>query len=213
MGCRIHDISRTIHSGSAVYPGDPPVLIHHLDDIGPDSPYRLSSFSMPTHALTHLDAPAHFAPHGLTIDQIPLERLCGPALIAKCMFQAIAPHELPPAEELCGKNLLLKTKIPMTSADRVYDTSHAFLTLESARILVDAGVNLIGIDSPDVEQHGTRDFPVHKLLAEAGILVLEGLELGRVNLSHAELMAFPLKLDGCEAAPCRAILIEELDDE
>jgi arylformamidase len=80
----------------------------------------------------------------------------------------------------------------------------------TAQALAEAGVNMVGIDTLDVEAPGSSDYPVHGRLLAAGILILEGLDLAAAPAGPARLWAFPLRLDGAEAAPCRAVLETEI---
>ena len=43
--------------------------------------YSANNLSVSEHCGTHFDAPIHFAEDGLTNEQVPLERLIGPAIV------------------------------------------------------------------------------------------------------------------------------------
>jgi arylformamidase len=203
---RVIDISRTIAAGSPVYPGDPPVRLDRVADFEADRPYRLTEFGGSVHLLTHIDAPAHFIPGGATIDHIPPERFHLPALIVPFGGDAIAPADLPATDTLPGIAVLFKTRHSGAPLPAQFDASHVHLTPEAARVLVAAGVAMVGIDYLDLERPGDADFPVHKTLLQGGVLILEGLDLGDAPAGPATLAAFPLKLANAEAAPCRAVV-------
>lgn len=211
------DISRPVQSGAAVYPGDPPVRLERVAAIGPGSPFQLSEISASVHLLTHLDAPAHFVPGGQTIDLIPLERFCGPALVVAIDGDAISAEAITAALDeqiaaagknidMAGLNLLFKTRHSSAPLPAAFDERHAHLTLPAARMLAEAGVNLVGIDYLDIEAPGDSNFLVHRTLLESGVLILEGLDLAAARPGRWTLSAFPLRLAGAEAAPCRAVL-------
>ena len=80
-------------------------------------------------------------------------------------------------------------------------------TEDAARVFAEAGMELTGVESLTV---GPEDSPagVHKILLGAGMAILEGLYLCDVECDEYFLCAQPLKLGGCDGAPCRAVLIE-----
>ena len=49
---------------------------------------------------------------------------------------------------------------------------------------------------------------VHRELAYRDILVIENLDLANIKDGSYTLAAFPLKIEGAEAAPVRAVLLE-----
>ena len=84
----------------------------------------------------------------------------------------------------------------------------AFVSAFAARVLADSDVVMIGTDAqsiaPEYDENET-----HKILANAGIAILENLDLSDIADGDYELFAFPIKLGGLEAAPCRVILFEQ----
>ena len=65
---------------------------------------------------------------------------------------------------------------------------------------------LLGVDVPSVDALDSNDLLVHHLLIGHGIVILESLFLRDVPAGEYELIALPLKLDGADGAPVRAIL-------
>ena len=74
------DISWKIHPDILVWPGDPAPKRQIVATVEADG-YATSLLTLPSHTGTHLDAPAHFVAGGMTVDQIPLDHLCGEALV------------------------------------------------------------------------------------------------------------------------------------
>jgi arylformamidase len=68
------------------------------------------------------------------------------------------------------------------------------------------GVMLLGVDVPSVDAIDSKDLPNHRALAEARIAIVESLDLSRVEEGRYEFAALPLKIEGGDAAPVRAIL-------
>jgi arylformamidase len=91
---------------------------------------------------------------------------------------------------------------------RILLSGGCIVTEEAAEVFVRRGVRLIGVDSQSV---GPAHAPmaVHKILLSAEVVLLEGLVLAHVSDGVYTLCAVPLKLGGCEGAPCRAILMTD----
>jgi arylformamidase len=201
------DISRTLGADDRAYPGDSPFALRFIARAGEDdSGYTLSEFSGTVHCGTHLDAPAHFIAAGATIDQLPLERFDLPALVIDCpdcdMVTAaqLVGHELPR-----GGAVLLRTRNGGLSRD-TYSANHCAITEDAAAVLVMAGVTLVGIDYISVERGDNPDYPIHRLLLGAGMLLLEDVDLRLVIPGRYRLRCYPLRIADAEAAPCRAVL-------
>ena len=141
------------------------------------------------------------------IETLPLEVLVGPARVIET-----ENPECVSAEELGTKNLkgatrfLIKTR---NSAERwwekPYDPHFCAMTPDAARLLLESGMTLLGVDylSVDAPKSGA---PVHLLLMPEGVVLLEGLNLGGVAEGDYELIALPALFAGRDGAPARAIL-------
>ncbi|HOE97035.1 MAG TPA: cyclase family protein [Candidatus Sumerlaeota bacterium] len=209
MTRRIHDISRTIASGGFVYPGDPPIALEPLSTIGVDGARcNMRMLHMNSHTLTHLDAPRHFVAAGATLDQLPVERFIGPALVVAAPRGVIEPEDLP-GDELRGRNILFQTAAADQYETGRLDEPDGGLSGAAAEELVRRGVNLVGIDTPSIDRFGARDFPAHTALLGAGVLILEGIDLRAVGAGWYTLIALPLKLIDADGSPCRAVLVSD----
>lgn len=195
------DISRTIGPGALVYPGDPPIGAHTLCT----SPYRLTKLEWTTHILTHIDAPRHFLPDGAAIDEIPPGRFLGPALVVEVDGDLVLERHIPAAA--AGQNLLFKTRNSALWDSGRFDPTHAAISPAAARAMVEAGVNLAGIDYLSVDRFGDHAYPVHRTLLAAGVLILEGLDLSHAAPGAYTLAALPLKIEQGDGAPVRAALL------
>ena len=80
---------------------------------------------------------------------------------------------------------------------------------ELVEFLHAAGVILIGIDTPSVDPQDDKELLSHAAVAERDLSLLEGLVLGGVQAGTYLLAAFPLRLEGADASPVRAVLMEE----
>jgi arylformamidase len=87
-----------------------------------------------------------------------------------------------------------------------FPRSFAALTAEGARTLVRLGVRLFGTDAPSVDPVDSKTLEAHQVLHEGGVAILEGLSLADITAGEYELLALPLKWQGVDAAPVRAVL-------
>jgi arylformamidase len=205
----VHDLSAPLFAGMPEYPGDPPFESSDVATVAGDG-YALRRLHLGSHTGTHLDAPAHFVPGGATVDQAPLDLLCGPARVldARPAGRAIDAAFLG-AQRLDGVVRLLLRTAPGTAPSATFDPDHAGLTPDAAAWLrVSTGIRLLGIDQPSIESQRAPGFPVHHALLDgpSPIWILEGLDLGAVPEGDGELLCLPLRLRGGDGAPARTVL-------
>ena len=105
-----------------------------------------------------------------------------------------------------SQRVLLKTRNSKLWDRPGFAREYIGLSLEGARLLIERGVKLIGIDYLSIEAYGVTGHPVHKTLLGAGIVILEGLDFRRVTPGAYELYCLPLRIAGGDGAPCRAVL-------
>lgn len=193
---RIFDISTDI-SGAPVYPGDPAPRFEKLHSIKQGELYNLTALSASLHAGTHIDAPAHFIDGAATIDRLELSAFMGDCAVIACNSYF---------DDLTGADI--EELLPPRATRVLFKTlGQCRLTRSAAFALVAAGVKLCGIDAVSIAPEDD-EMAVHRELALAGVAVLEGLTLRHVQSGRYSLFALPIKMSGVEAAPCRAILLD-----
>ena len=161
------------------------------------------------HIGTHIDAPLHYIKDGKSIEQLELDDLIGPAVVAYLSeAETITKNVL---EELSlpedTRRLLLRTRnssLWETGSHR-FQTNYVALTQDAAQWIVDRGIYLIGVDYLSVQRYG-EDSQTHEILLSAGVIIVEGLNLAHVESGMYELICLPLKLVGSDGAPARAVL-------
>ncbi len=194
----IYDISQPVF-GCEIYPGDSIPQKKQICSIESGDLYNLTDFSMCTHNGTHVDAPSHFLKDGKCIEEIDLIRFIGPAFVAE--------HE----GLLSGKDAKeILNKAERASRDavrRILIKGKAVISKEAAEVFAAAGVFLLGNESQSV---GPVEAPmeVHLILLRAEAVLLEGIRLAAVPEGVYHLNCAPILLNGCEGAPCRAILTD-----
>jgi len=203
------DISWPLDNRTITYPGDPKFTATRTASLA-DTGYSMHAIASSNHVGTHLDAPAHFLDRGMTVDRIPLDILCGDALVldARPAGKTIDAEFLERANMGNAKRLLLRT-VNESLLLSTFIADHAALTLDAALFLHDhTSVRLVGIDYLSVETAADPTFPVHKTLLGAmpPVFILEGLDLRGVAPGRYELLCLPLRLAGLDGAPARAAL-------
>ena len=206
----IIDISRPLHTGMAVWPGDAPFESGWTGRIADGESCNVGKVSLSLHCGTHVDAPYHIDDNGRRIagghsaSPDPLDAFIGEAQVVSLIGEPVVTADPLRARLQTGmKRLLLRTdSFPVGQFNRKY----TWLSPDAARFLVDSRVTLIGIDTPSVDPFDSERLETHRVLAAAGVYILEGLDLSRVRDGHYELVALPLRLSGMDASPVRAIL-------
>jgi arylformamidase len=199
------DISVPLAPRLPGFPGDPPIVLERAGV--PGAPFRISHLQLGSHAGTHIDAPAHLLPQGATVDAIPLTTLVGPCRVLDLRgHSGPIPAEQLPETQLTGvERLLLHTDNSALWDQPDLNPDYRGLTAAAAARLVVAGIKLIGIDYLSIEPFAGQG-ETHRILLEAGVVILEGLDLRQAVAGDYELLCLPLRLPGLDGAPCRAVL-------
>lgn len=203
----IIDISLPITAEMPIWPGDPrPELkaVSTLETAG----IQVSQLTLGTHTGTHLDAPRHFIPGGRTIDQLDLRTLVGLCQVIEVVRADghIARADLQGLPLYSGARVLLKTRNSHRPSRQIVPSDFAALEPAAADYLCEQGVVLVGVDGPSIDAGNTSDFPCHKRLLGADVLVVENLVLREVVPGIYGLIAVPLNLLGADGCPIRALL-------
>ena len=206
---RIYDVSVPIRSGGIVYPGNPEVLIEPQQAISTGAGANVSRISFGSHTGTHVDAAKHFLDGGQTVDRIPLDRLVGPAILIAPgdSLTAITADDLARHDIGTFTRVLIRTRNSALLSDAEFHRDYTFLAPDAAEYLVARGVVLVGIDYLSIEQFRSGHHRTHRTLLEKEVVIVEGLDLSVPPPGEYELCCLPLKLDGLDGAPARAILI------
>jgi len=207
---KVYDISLTLRQRMPVYPGERTPLLEPTSTIERGDLYNVSRLSISTHTGTHVDAPLHFLPGGTPVDQLPVDVLVGPALVVEMpVEQEIIAADLEAAAIPAGtERLLLKTRNSRLLDDDDFRPDFVYLTLDAARWLVERGVRLLAIDYLSVEQMDAQPNVVHQTLLQAGVVIVEGADLRQVAAGPYLLACLPLKIEGADGSPVRAVLVE-----
>ena len=166
---------------------------------------RVTTLRLTTHTGTHVDAPYHFLEDGPTVDQLDLDHLVGPAAVYDFRGRtAITAEVLAQAGVGSVPRALLRTDNSRWIRTGPLPDVPAHLTEDAARHLIDTGIRLVGIDGLTVDAPDTA--VAHSALLRAGVIILETLDLSKVEPGDYKLICLPLRLIGLDGAPARAVL-------
>jgi kynurenine formamidase len=201
------DLSHPITAGMPVWPGDPEVVLARTATTHTHG-YNVLEVHLGSQTGTHVDAPFHVDDSLPTLDQLPLDRFTGPAVLADVRGQEgpIRPADLDDLDLRPGVVLLLCTGWSRHWGTELY-SDHPWLDPTAARLLLGAGVRTVAIDAPSIDAPNSRDLPTHHVLARAGVVIGENLtNLDRVP-TGATVWLLPLPLAGADGAPVRAVAV------
>lgn len=207
---RIIDISWPIAPDTTEYKNESQVLFSVVRSLDNDGA-RKSRIALSSHTATHVDAPAHFLSEGKTIDQISLTSLVGSAAILDMtgVEEVITQEDLEPFVLPKGIILLLKTRNSALPEHGSFMSRFVYLDESAAAYCVELGVKAVGIDYLSIERNQPAH-ETHTTLFQKDIPIIEGLRLAHVMEGYYFFVCLPLAIVGLEAAPARAILIDDL---
>lgn len=196
--------------------------------------YAANNFCTSEHGGTHLDAPVHFAEGKWSTDQIPLERLVGPAVVVDVTDQSaadpdyqITPDVLEAWEHTNGSipdgaAILFRTGwgkrwpdrvkylgTPKIGPEGVAELHFPGIHPETARRLAARGtVDAVGIDTASIDYGQSKTFDTHQILFAANIPAFENVAaLDRLPLKGSFIVALPMKIRGGSGGPLRIAAI------
>jgi kynurenine formamidase len=235
---RLVDLTHPLNDETIVWPGSDPfrfeVLFHdHTDD---GYYYSARNLSGPEHGGTHLDAPVHFAEGRWTTDQIPLERLMGPAAVVDVSARAAADPDyqvtvadLEGWEEVHGPIPEGAFLMLFTDRSRFWGNAEAYMGTartgeaaaaelsfpgihpDAARWLVEnREISALGLDTPSIDHGPSTLFESHRILFEENIFAMENVaNLGQLPATGAVIIALPMLLEGGTGGPIRIMAVVE----
>lgn len=194
--------------------------------------YAANRFQAAEHGGTHLDAPVHFAEGRHGVDEIPLTRLVGPAVVVDVSAAAAAdPDYRVTVADLQafeaahgpiphGAIVLFRTGWGTRWPDRraylgterrgeaaVPELRFPGVAPEAARWLVrERVVDAVGIDTPSIDYGPSQTFETHRILFAENIPAFENVaNLQEMPVTGAYVVALPMKIGGGSGAPLRIV--------
>jgi arylformamidase len=195
----VFDLTMPINEETPTYTGDPEQEIEKVATVGEDG-YAVKRLSFPSHFSTHFDAPSHMIAGGKSLDEYPVGKFVGDAVVVDVRGQELIDS----AGGVSGVDMVFfRTGRSQRAYEEDYHDDVPVLTEDTAEELAKSGVDVVGIDSPSPD---TEPFPVHDTLLSNDVLILENLvNLGAVQGKVFRCYALPLPVDDADGAPCRVV--------
>lgn len=208
---RIHDLTVGVSPSLPVWPGNPGIELVRVQNMDNGDHANVSRLSLGVHTGTHVDAPVHFINGAAGVDAVRLDILVGEALVIHLpQVTRVTAADLEGARIPAGtERLLIRTRNSdyWANGDTQFHTDFAGVAVDAANWLVAHQVALVGVDYLSVAPW-KESTPTHRALLEAGVVIVEGLNLSGIDPGHYAFTCLPLKLVGSDGAPARAIITE-----
>ncbi|MDO6657760.1 cyclase family protein [Anaerobacillus sp. 1_MG-2023] len=210
---KIIDLSIPVNNDTPVFPGDPKPNIYPVAEHDKDG-YQVTQMNIGTHTGTHLDAPFHFQKDGDPIDQSSLMKVMGPGHVIDVTGKE-------PGEQITLNDVAhqIDSIVPGTIA--LFHTgwskhlrtqtyfNYPYLSVEIINTLLEKGVTTFFVDALNVDQPGGSTFPVHEAITSNNGIIGENLcNLDQIDFENPLIIALPLKLEGLDGSPVRAVAVE-----
>jgi kynurenine formamidase len=193
--------------------------------------YSAYKFCTPEHGGTHIDAPKHFAQHGLAVDQIPIKQLMGNAVVINVEEKAQQDsdyaisvddiksfeksHRLLNEEDIVlfytGWGKYWDDKKKYLGSDKLGDVKNLHfpgLSKQAAEYLVSRKVKGLGIDTASMDPGNSSEFWTHRVILGANLYGIENVaHLDLIPTLGAQLIVAPMKIENSSGAPTRVLAI------
>lgn len=194
MDLKIIDITKDLIT-TEPYPGDPAPELSIFSSFAGGDGCNMARLNTTLHCGTHADAPLHFIENGKTINSVPLGKFLGECRVIEVDTEMITGDYVDKHFPKGTKRVLIKSG------------GKAYFEKTGAEEAAYLGYELIGTDSMSIGSAADQVNP-HRAILSENIAVLENLDLSAVNPGQYFLVAFPVKINGVEAAPVRAVLLD-----
>ncbi len=210
---QIIDLSIPINNQTPVYPGDPKPDIHPAAELEKDG-YQVTQLNIGSHTGTHVDAPFHFQKEGDRIDQSSLTKFMAPGIVIDVTGKE--PGEKITMDEVSDQ---IESVVPGTIA--LFHTGwskhigtetyfkHPYLSVDIINDLLEKGVTTFFIDALNVDPPDGSAFPVHEAITSTNGIIGENFcNFEKIDFANPLIIALPLKLEGLDGSPVRAVAVE-----
>jgi arylformamidase len=177
----------------------------------PEDDVNVTRLTMSTHTGTHVDAHWHFVNEGRKLDEIPLDRWIGPAVVVDCthLDRDITAEDLDAIDVPANTTrLLFRTKNSdlwkLKPMEFVRD--YVALSPSGAEWVVERQIRLVGIDYLSIGSVDEEGAECHLTLLRNDVLIVEGLDLSLAPAGFYELLCFPMPVASADGAPARVAL-------
>jgi arylformamidase len=202
---RFYDLSTPISSKLVVFPGDPQYSTKKISSLEAGQSFELCQMELANHTGTHIDFPAHTIKNHKTSSDFSLEFLTGSGIIIK-----VPPTEASITKEFVSKQPIMKNDIVFfqttnsnLSKQASFTEKYVYIEPDAAEELLQKGVKIVGIDYISVDAYHDEQLTVHNILLSKEVLIVEGLELGKIPEGRYEIYIMPLNIPEMDGLPAR----------
>jgi arylformamidase len=208
---RLIDVSQPLGPETAAWPGDRPFTLDWTLRREAGDAVDVAAIALSVHTGTHVDGPMHTG-EGPGAGALPPEPFVGPAVVVDGRPfidgspPRVGPGVLDGVDPAATPRVLIRTRDAVDPT--VFPAEVAALSPALARALVERGFVLVGTDAPSVDPVDSTELETHRILAAGGIPNVENLVLSGVEAGRYVFIALPLRLEGADSSPVRAVLLE-----
>lgn len=218
------DISMPVTDGLRTNHSRPGEEVRITCDVKPDDTAQRKTvrrISTRLHIGTHADGPEHLVEGARRLDEYPVDRFTGPALVGdfhdKAPKGVIGPADLDRvfgAELARGDIAILRTGWNSRYAEPDFFDGSPCFAYEAADWFIRRGVSMVMVDflfdpiAPELLSHGPDQVKT-RLLANEVLVITNADNLDRIGKPRVTLYAFPIRIVPSEAAPVRAVVWED----
>lgn len=197
-----------LNKESAEWPGDTPFQFQISWSKEQSGSVNVGQITTSTHIGTHIDAPFHFDNAGLKVHELPLENYFLDAVVVDVSGNSEVSREILRNVQVGpAKAVLFKTNAWKNRSE--FPEEIPLFNVDVVEWMIENNLVLFGVDLPSVDAITSKELPMHHALGEAGRYILEGIVLDDIQEGIYKLIALPLKIEGADGSPVRAVLIEE----
>ena len=217
---RLVDLSMPISPKTPMFPAYPPPTFTQWTTRDAHGFYAESLFLI-SHTGTHVDAPFHFEPGGKKLEDVPLETFVAPGHVLDvrgvAAKAAILPKHLTAARRTGsnrvrqGDAILLRTGWwERRRGTPAYLSENPGLTNAAAKLVVEWGAGIVGIDTANIDHPDDATYPAHHAFLRADVPIIENVaNLAALRSSTFLLLALPLRFEGVSGSPIRLVALTE----
>lgn len=211
---KIIDITTPISPFTPVFPGDPKPAIERFFSLENEG-FAVSRLILGSHTGTHVDAPSHVLETGLPIDKLELENMMGTAIVLDfsslkgALTTDVLEKTLKSTDVSDNVSIILLKTANSSKTQKDEGLESLYLDESAALWIVENRFKVVGIDSFSVDNLNSETLPAHHILLSSDVNIVECLELSSVDPGIYFFLCLPLKIEGCDGAPARALLISE----
>jgi len=200
------DITVPMREGMIHHPSVPPVEIKKVFSMKEGGGANLSKYCFGSHIGTHFDPPYHQVIDGKKGDEIPADYFIGKTKVFSFMSgEDIDLEDVKDLDIKKGDMVLFKTPSSQYMLGDIFIKNYVTITTSAAENLVKKGIHAVGIDYLSPDKFGSND-DSHKIFLNAGVPIIEGLYLGKVEPGTYKMTAMFMSIKDSDGGPIRAIL-------